>query len=364
MGFKCSIVGLPNVGKSTLFNALTKSSVEAANFPFCTIESNIGVVPVPDIRLLQLKEIIKPKRTIPSTIKFVDIAGLISGASKGDGLGNEFLANIRETDAISHVVRCFENTDIIHVSGQVSPIRDIEIINLELALADLNFCEATIQRYKKKWKSHDQKNIKYELTILEKLLPVLSEGEMASTANLSKDEVSTISYLNFLTLKPIMYIANVSENRFKNNPYLDMVKKHAEKENNIVVPICANVESEISQLDDKYHKEFLENMGIEEQGLNRVIRSGYDLLNLQTYFTAGKKELRAWTIPIGTTAQKSAGKIHTDFEKGFIRAEVISYNDFIQYGSEYTSKNAGKLRLEGKDYIVQDGDIIYFRFNV
>lgn len=363
MGFKCGIVGLPNVGKSTLFNALTQAGIEAANYPFCTIEPNVGVVTVPDLRLTQLAEIVKPERVVPTVMEFVDIAGLVKGAAQGEGLGNKFLANIRETDAIAHVVRCFEHPDVVHVSGRVDPIHDIEVINTELALADLEAVERALLKAQKNSKS-GQKDAILELALLEKIQTHLNAGLPVRTLDLSPEDNLVVQRFCFITAKPVLYIANVADNGYTNNPLLDAVETFAKAENAKVVALSAATESEIAELDEDDRALFMEDLGLTEPGLHRVIRAGYALLGLQTYFTAGVKEVRAWTVRQGASAPEAAGVIHTDFQKGFIRAEVTAFDDFIQYRGEQGAKEAGKLRLEGKDYIVKDGDVMHFRFNV
>ncbi len=363
MGIKCGIVGLPNVGKSTLFNALTKAGIAAANFPFCTIEPNVGVVPVPDLRLNQLADIVKPQKVIPTAVEFVDIAGLVAGAASGEGLGNKFLAHIREVDAITHVVRCFENDDVIHVNNKVDPLSDIDTIDTELALADLDSVEKALNRAERSAKQGEKDAIARK-PVLAKLQAALNEGKPGRSVGLDEEELALVRDMFLLTLKPVLYIANVLEDGFENNRHLDAVRARAATDGAEVVPVSAAIEEELSQMDDADRDTFLADMGLDEPGLNRVIRAAYSLLGLQTYFTAGVKEVRAWTVKGGSTAPQAAAVIHTDFEKGFIRAETISFADFIQYRGEAGAKEAGRLRLEGKEYRVQEGDVLHFRFNV
>jgi hypothetical protein len=363
MGFKCGIVGLPNVGKSTLFNALTNSGIAAENYPFCTIDPNVGIVPVPDTRLQQLADIVKPAKVVPAHMEFVDIAGLVEGASKGEGLGNKFLAHIRETHAIAQVIRCFADDNVVHVSGRVDPIADIEVINTELCLADQETIERALQKVAKQARSGDKDSKKIS-ELLERIMAHLDQGLPVRSMNLNNDELEIARIYQLLTLKPTLYIANVEEDGMDNNPWLEKLKELAATENSQVIPVCAAIESEIAELDEESKVEFMQSLGLEEPGLNRIIRAGFQLLDLHTFFTAGPKEVRAWTIHMGDTAPRAAGVIHSDFERGFIRAEVIAFDDYIKYKGEQGAKDAGKWRSEGKEYVVKDGDVILFRFNV
>jgi ribosome-binding ATPase len=364
MSLQCGIVGLPNVGKSTLFNALTKAGIAAENYPFCTIEPNVGIVEVPDTRLSALASIAKPQKIVPAVVEFVDIAGLVAGASKGEGLGNQFLANIRECDAIAHVVRCFEDPNVVHVSGKIDPVSDIETINTELALADLATVEKQLSKNRKLARAGNDKEAQRLVAVLEKVQAVLDKAKPARSIALSREELTVVKPLFLLTMKPTMYVANVSEHGFTGNPLLEKVQAYAKAEGAPVVAVSAALEAQIADLSDEDKNVFLADMGLEEPGLNRVIRAGYTLLGLHTYFTAGPKEVRAWTIPSGATAPQAAGVIHTDFERGFIRAEVASFDDYLAARGEQGAREAGKLRLEGKDYVVRDGDVVHFRFNV